>query len=238
MDLSHISVIGWLVILVAIVLIFILAWFKGLHISKDGASTNIDKKLNEYENTRARDENKRIDLFKIINGIDEKEKSDLILSVETVKKQIKQLIRSQIKCGVALNHIVDKITLALNIKIDEDDFRRRLDPNNIEVYKKDVLVAIEFEYEEIKRQTEKTECSEQLDSFTTIKDLVRDIIDSWCNTIRENVIFSCNEKIKIYEQYMDAFTLDTYRDHFVSSPLIKNKAYLERLTIKPKAIKR
>lgn len=239
MNLSELPLIGWIVILITVVLIFILIWFKGLHIvgEKGGIKTidqKLDQKLHTYEDKRAKDENKRIDLYGEIKQIDEIEQKRIEEYVETAKKQIKNVFRDLIVCGVALNHITDKMISALLQKVDEDDFRRKLDPNNIEVYKKDIEVAVSYEYDEIRRYIEKSHCVDQLNSFEEVRKKIKEILDGWCDNVRGCVITSCSDKIKVYEFYQDSFSLESYKDNFVMSPLVKNRGYLERLTIKPK----
>lgn len=230
MDVSTIPIIGWLVILTTIILLFLLAWFKGFRINKDGANIGIEKQLSDYENMRARDENKRVELYKTIELIDKSEFHNITQTVEIARKKLRNLIRSRTKCGVALNHVVYKVGEALTIKLEEDDFRRRLCPINIDVYKKDVLLSIEYEYDEIKRLLSNIDCKEELIPFSEIEGDCVLIINDWCEEVKKHVVYSCSEKIKTYETYKNFFELEAYKSSFVNVPLDKNRTYLKGLT--------
>lgn len=66
-----------------------------------------------------------------------------------------------------------------DLKVVEDDFRRKLDPNNIRLYEKDVLMLIEFEYDEARRLAESAICEEKMPLFSEIKDEIGKIVEGW-----------------------------------------------------------
>jgi hypothetical protein len=234
---------GWVTIMVLIVALFLLIWFKGLKFRKGDTQVSVGeeienkilelkKTVDERENIRTGDEEIRKDLFRESNAIDDRLKADMRRIVRSLNDSIFPVFGPFVKCEFPSVRVVDIIKSELMQRIDENHMRERLRSIEIKGYIEEISEDIRKEYNVFLRTVSATRCGEDYPSWESVADGVSIILINWAERTKNAICARTREKIASYSSARNRFTIEEYRKKSVDDPIEKNRGYLASLEAK------
>lgn len=244
--LVNMPVIGWAVIALVAVLMFIVLLSlirRGVRFGFGdktlslGQNREVNQKINdlrleiaEKEKNRLADEEKRKELFRKAGIIDEKTKADERRILRKLQSDIVNIFTPYIKCEMASIHVIDIIQKEFLERIDYNNVREKLSSHDRHGYLTDILYSIESNYKEFLMKVPNLPCEgEQYPEWHEIKDSVINVINKWANASEDAIKKRIEEKIEMYEQARSGFILPECVERSIEYPIKKNKHYLKKL---------
>ena len=242
---ASIPAVGWVVIGVIAVLVFILllvAVRKGIRFGWGNKIVSVgkalDKKLDDFkaevdlrDKNRMKDEEARKTLFRKSGEIDEKLKADERRVVRRLYEPIKNIFKMYIKCEMPGLTAAEIIKDELNERVDYNNMRERLNAKERGGYVSDILFNIETDYKAFLSKIPRLPCgTEAYPEWSVIKADVEKIINRWADEMIEVITGRINEKIEMYMSEKDNFILPEYRELCIDFPIRKNKRYIKNLS--------
>ncbi len=242
-NLDKIPVIGWSVIALISILIFIaliVVIRKGAVLGwgdKKIALGKVDKKLDSFKaeideqnKKRMDDEERRKTLFRRSGEIDEKLKADERRVIRKLYEPIKNIFKANIKCEMPGITAAEIIKDELTERVDYNNMKDKLTSKERAGYIQDIIFHIETDYKAFLLKIPRLPCgTESYPSWKDIKPEVEKLVNSWADGMIEAMSKRIKEKIEMYEAEKDNFILSEYKTLCIDFPIKKNENYLKNL---------
>lgn len=241
---AQIPLIGWVVIAFVASLAFIVLLLLIRKGAKFGKGNNfiaiggsIDKKLDEFkkaidekENKRLHDEEKRKELFRQSGSIDEKTKADQRRAVRKLYDTTRDIFDPYIKCEMPAIYAAEIIKDELMERIDYNCMREKLTSHERAGYVQDIMYDIKTSYKNFLAKIPRLPCkAENYPAWDEIKAQVLALVNTWADEMTKIICRRVEEKIEMYSTAKDNFKLPESVEVCVDYPIRKNKKYLKDL---------
>ena len=242
-NLDKIPVIGWGVIALIAVLIFIALIAvirKGIAFGwgdKKIALGKVDKKLDNFKaeideqnKKRMEDEELRKALFRKSGEIDEKLIADERRVIRRLYEPIKNIFKTNIKCEMPYITAAEIIKDELLERIDYNNLKEKLASKERRGYIQDILYNIEVDYKAFLQKIPRLPCgTEKYPAWYEIRLELEKLVNSWADSMIDAISIRIKEKIEMYEAEKDKFILPEYKTLCIDFPIKKNEKYLKNL---------
>jgi len=217
-------------------------WFKGFEIGKHGikmeTAPSEDVINTEYQGGF---------LLNQMNGrirsLDMELTNFAIEQSHYLRKTLTNKLSKHICCNGIRRAVSAVIRFPLYDASRRNDFKTQLKPENIMGFTERLLKEITTEYEEYSIIQDMSRCvmdaTKKCPSLPEVHDisntLSHEVLCNWAVPIREMTIEICGKKIKVYEEYLEAFDKieDQVRRKIAEYCIEKNKGYIETLSRTP-----
>jgi len=242
MDLAHLPIIGWLVILTIAVLIFVLLMLRGIKIGFGDKNLSIGgrlekkidgvkKELEEKQEKTFHDEKLRIQLYKKSIHIDEHLNADLRKTVRRLDGKICSLLEPFSTSFFLSMGISEIIKGELNERLDYNNIREKLSGREREGYLKSILQDIRDKYSTflIHLLTQSHGSLKEYPQWDDVEKPIKQLVTEWEKNVVGLLCSHIEEKVKMYEGAKNDFKTEEYIENSVTYPIDKNNKYLSEL---------
>ena len=239
----NLPIIGWIVLLIIAVLIFIVTMVHGIRLVFGDKSLSIggklDKKIDgvkkeltdKVKNT-LHDEQLRLMLYKKSIHIDEHLNADLRKTVRKLDNKICTLLEPYSISFFLSMGISEIIKGELNERIDYNNIREKLSGRERAGYLEDILLDIRDKYSTfLIHLLTHSQSLKEYPEWANIEQPIRNLISNWEEDVIKLLREHIEEKIKIYVDEKDNFITEEYTENSINYPINKNKKYLKDLEV-------
>lgn len=238
-NVAAIPVIGWGVIALAVVLLFILLFFRGFKLKKGeteigvGLERTVDKRINEKRAIELQDQGIRMMLFRCAAELDNEATAGMKRIIRRLDDSIYTMIQRYVRCEFPAIMIEDQIKSELFQRIDENNIRQRLSTAEKLSYIQEIEHDIRDRYTKFlfTLKNMKKNCGEDYPAWEEIQPGIIGLLTQWADATIEEEVKLISKKIDLYENYAEAFELEEYKKSSIDEPLAKNRRYLAALGV-------
>lgn len=230
---ANISIVGWIVIGIVAVLLFILLKTETIKFKKGDTEIGIGmqekvQKMDEEATAERKDMSSRMNLHRLIQNIDEKLHADLKRATRNTEESVYGIF-TNLKCEYPVVMLVSQLKSELFQRIDENNLRQRLSVDEKKDYLWEIKHNLKNRYESFLAKSKHSICDIQYSEFASIEDQVDKMLEEWAQSCTNYLIKRMNEKILLYKDWESVFITSEYKDNSIYNPIKKNQNYIKDL---------
>lgn len=230
---ANISIIGWIVIGIVAVLLFILLKTETIKFKKGDTEFGIGmqekvQQLDAEATAERKDMAVRMNLHRLIQDIDDKLHADLKRATRNTEECVYGIF-TNLKCEYPVVMLVSQLKSELFQRIDENNLRQRLSQSEIKDYLWEIKQNLKNRYESFLAKSKHSICDIQYSDFATIEKQVDKMLEDWAKSCIKYLIKRMNEKLDLYKEWETSFITSEYKENSIYNPIRKNQNYIKAL---------
>lgn len=230
---EHISVVGWCVIGVVAVLLFILLKTEKIKIKKGDTEFGIGmeekvKEIDDKANAERKDMSTRMLLYRLISEIDDKLHADLKRATRNTEDTVYGIF-SNLHCEYPVVMLVSQLKSELFQRIDENNLRVKLSQTEIKDYLWEIKKNLEKRYESFISKSKTSSCKIEYADWSSVEKKLDKLLEDWSKSCINYLIKRMKEKIDLYKEWENKFETSEYKEDSILNPIRKNMNYIVAL---------